>query len=107
MNISSQKKRERELLQLQLEIQKDEMRKLEQQYREVSVLRHDFNNSIDCISRMIQQKKYEDALNYSHKLKDRKVGKLQIFFEFTTAFITGVEHSILICNFHNLISITL
>ncbi len=93
MNISSQKKRERELLQLQLEIQKDEMRKLEQQYREVSVLRHDFNNSIDCISRMIQQKKYEDALNYSHKLKDRKVGKLQIHIECSSPAINAVVNS--------------
>ena len=93
MNISSQKKRERELLQLQLEIQKDEMRKLEQQYREVSVLRHDFKNSIDCISRMIQQEKYEDALNYSQKLKDRKVGKLQIHIECSSPAINAVVNS--------------
>ena len=93
MNISSQKKRERELLQLQLEIQKNEMRKLEQQYREVSVLRHDFKNSIDCISRMIQQKKYEEALNYSQKLKDRKVGKLQIHIECSSPAINAVVNS--------------
>ncbi len=53
MNISSQKEREKELLQIQLAQQQNEMRQLEHQYQEICVLRHDFKNSIDCIARMI------------------------------------------------------
>ncbi len=51
MNISSKKEREKELLQVQLAQQQNEMRQLEQQYQEISVLRHDFRNSIDCIAK--------------------------------------------------------
>lgn len=93
MNFSSQQKREQELMQLQLEMKKDEIRKLEEQYREVSILRHDFKNSIDCISRMIQHEKYEDALNYSQKLKERKVGKLQLHIECSSSAINAVVNS--------------
>ena len=90
MNVSSQKEREKELLHIQLAQQKDEMRKLEQQYQEISVLRHDFRNSIDCMARMIQQNKQEDALHYAEQLKKRKIGKLQTHIECSSSVINAV-----------------
>ena len=93
MNVSSQKEREKELLHIQLAQQKDEMRKLEQQYQEISVLRHDFRNSIDCMARMIQQNKQEDALHYAEQLKKRKIGKLQTHIECSSSVINAVINS--------------
>lgn len=93
MNVSSQKEREKELLHIQLAQQKDEMRKLEQQYQEISILRHDFRNSIDCMARMIQQNKQEDALHYAEQLKKRKIGKLQTHIECSSSVINAVINS--------------
>lgn len=93
MNVSSQKEREKELLHIQLAQQKDEMRKLDQQYQEISVLRHDFRNSIDCMARMIQQNKQEDALHYAEQLKKRKIGKLQTHIECSSSVINAVINS--------------
>lgn len=93
MNISSKKEREKELLQVQLAQQQNEMRQLEQQYQEISVLRHDFRNSIDCIARMIQQNKQEDALNYAEQLKKRKIGKLQTHIECSSSVMNAVINS--------------
>lgn len=93
MNVSSQKEREKELLHIQLAQQKDEMRKLEQQYQEISVLRHDFRNSIDCMARMIQQNKQEDALHYAEQLRKRKIGKLQTHIECSSSVINAVVNS--------------
>lgn len=69
------------------------MRKLEQQYQEISVLRHDFRNSIDCMARMIQQNKQEDALHYAEQLKKRKIGKLQTHIECSSSVINAVVNS--------------
>lgn len=93
MNVSSQKEREKERLHIQLAQQKDEMRKLEQQYQEISVLRHDFRNSIDCMARMIQQNKQEDALHYAEQLRKRKIGKLQTHIECSSSVINAVVNS--------------
>lgn len=93
MNISSQKEREKELLQIQLAQQQNEMRQLEHQYQEICVLRHDFKNSIDCIARMIQQNKREDALHYAEQLKKRKIGNIQTHIECSSSVINAVLNS--------------
>ncbi|MDE5917232.1 MAG: GHKL domain-containing protein, partial [Oscillospiraceae bacterium] len=93
MNISSQKEREKELLQIQLVQQQNEMRQIEHQYQEICVLRHDFKNSIDCIARMIQQNKREDALHYAEQLKKRKIGNIQTHIECSSSVINAILNS--------------
>jgi len=57
------------------------------------VLRHDFKNSIDCIARMIQQNKREDALHYAEQLKKRKIGNIQTNIECSSSVINAVLNS--------------
>ena len=93
MNISGQKEREKELLQIQLTQQNHEIKKLQQQYQEISVLRHDFRNSIDCLARMIQKNEHDDALRYAENLKKRKIGKMQTHIECSSSVINAVVNS--------------
>lgn len=67
MSISSQKETEKELLQFQLQQEQKEMRNLEHQYQEISILRHDFQNKVQCIYTMLEQNNYEDARRYTEK----------------------------------------
>ena len=49
MNRTSQIEKERDIMEIQLQRQQDEMQHLQQQYEEISILRHDFRNGIDCL----------------------------------------------------------
>lgn len=42
MNRTSQIEKERDIMEIQLQRQQDEMQRLQQQYEEISILRHDF-----------------------------------------------------------------
>ena len=44
MNRTSQIEKERDIMEIQLQRQQDEMQHLQQQYEEISILRHDFRN---------------------------------------------------------------
>ena len=55
MNRTSQIEKERDIMEIQLQRQQDEMQHLQQQYEEISILRHDFRNGIDCLCGMIEQ----------------------------------------------------
>lgn len=67
MSHSNQKETEKELLQFQLQQEQKEMRNLEHQYQEISILRHDFQNKVQCIYTMLEQNNYEDARRYTEK----------------------------------------
>ena len=64
MNISSQKETEKELLQMQLHKQQDELINLERQYQKISILRHDYYNKINCVNILLSDNKYCDAKKY-------------------------------------------
>lgn len=77
MNLAAQGEKERELLDSELRSQQNELKQMEQKYREISVLKHDFKNSIDCIRSLIIGGNYEEAVNYADKLEKRKINSIQ------------------------------
>lgn len=77
MNLAAYSEKEKELLALELKSQQNELKHMEQKYREISVLKHDFKNSIDCIMSLIIGGNYEEAISYAEKLKQRKVNPIQ------------------------------
>lgn len=93
MNVSSHKEKERELLNMQLLHQRDELYHLEHQYQEISILRHDFRNGIDCICGMISQGDYKGALAYAEKLKERKIDSIQPQIHSSSSVINAVVNS--------------
>lgn len=76
MNLAAYSEKEKELLALELKSQQNELKHMEQKYREISVLKHDFKNSIDCIRSLIIGGNYEEAISYADKLKERKVNPI-------------------------------
>lgn len=68
MNLTNQKETERQLLNMQLMQQQNEIQQLDQQYRKLSTLQHDFTNKIDCMHGLMQQGEYDKAISYSEKL---------------------------------------
>ena len=77
MNLVAYSEKKRELLNLELKNQQNELKQIEQKYKEISVLKHDFKNSIDCIRSLIMGGNYEEAINYADKLKERKINPIQ------------------------------
>lgn len=77
MNLAAYSEKERELLDLELRSQQNELKQMEQKYKEISVLKHDFKNSIDCIRSLIMGGNYDEAINYADKLKERKINPIQ------------------------------
>lgn len=77
MNLAAYSEKERELLDLELESKQKELKQLEQKYKEISVLKHDFKNNIDCIRNLIIGGNYEEAVSYADKLKERKINPIQ------------------------------
>lgn len=76
MNRTSQIEKERDIMEIQLQRQQDEMQHLQQQYEEISILRHDFRNGIDCLCGMIEQGDCSGALAYAKRFKERKVNTI-------------------------------
>lgn len=77
MNLAAYIEKEKELLDLELRSQQNELKQMEQKYKEISVLKHDFKNNIDCIRSLIMGGNYEEAINYADKLKERKINPIQ------------------------------
>lgn len=69
MNRTSQIEKERDIMEIQLQRQQDEMQRLQQQYEEISILRHDFRNGIDCLCGMVEQGDCSGALEYAKQFK--------------------------------------
>ena len=61
MNLTNQKETERQLLNMQLMQQQNEIQQLDQQYRKLSTLQHDFTNKIDCMHGLMQQGEYDKS----------------------------------------------
>lgn len=76
MNRTSQIEKERDIMEIQLQRQQDEMQHLQQQYEEILILRHDFRNGIDCLCGMVEQGDCSGALEYAKQFKERKVNTI-------------------------------
>lgn len=90
INISSQKETERELLQLQLHQQQNEMQNLEHQYQEISILRHDYQNKISCIHTLLSQGEYDDARKYVENLLGNDFNKIHSHIQCSSSVINAV-----------------
>ncbi len=83
IHITSQDKLEKEQLKLQLQ-------QLEQKYQEISILRHDFRNSIQCVQDLIASANYKEALAYTEKWKKRKINLLPSVVQTSSSVIDVV-----------------
>ncbi len=68
MNRTNQKELEQKQLQAQLAYQQSEIQQIESQYKEVSVLRHDYKNQLNCLRTLMQESNFEEAKAYLGKI---------------------------------------
>lgn len=93
MNRTSQIEKERDIMEIQLQWQQDEMQHLQQQYEEISILRHDFRNGIDCLCGMIEQGDCSGALAYAKRFKERKVNTILSQVQCSSTMLNAVVNA--------------
>ncbi|MCM1062478.1 MAG: GHKL domain-containing protein [Eubacterium sp.] len=93
MNLAAQNEKERELLDLELKNQQSELKQMEQQYREISVLKHDFKNNIDCIRSLMLDGNIKEAIGYADKLKERRISPIQTQILLSNPIVNAVINS--------------
>mgnify|MGYP000157054017 CR=1 FL=1 len=93
MNRTSQIEKERDIMEIQLQRQQDEMQHLQQQYEEISILRHDFRNGIDCLCGMIEQGDCSGALEYAKQFKERKVNTILSQVQCSSTMLNAVVNA--------------
>lgn len=93
MNRTSQIEKERDIMEIQLRQRQDEMQHLQQQYEEISILRHDFRNGIDCLCGMIEQGDCSGALAYAKRFKERKVNTILSQVQCSSTMLNAVVNA--------------
>ena len=93
MNRTSQIEKERDIMEIQLQRQQDEMQHLQQQYEEISILCHDFRNGIDCLCGMIEQGDCSGALAYAKRFKERKVNTILSQVQCSSTMLNAVVNA--------------
>ena len=93
MNRTSQIEKERDIMEIQLQRQQDEMQHLQQQYEEISILRHDFRKGIDCLCGMIEQGDCSGALAYAKRFKERKVNTILSQVQCSSTMLNAVVNA--------------
>ena len=93
MNLTNQKETERQLLNMQLMQQQNEIQQLDQQYRKLSTLQHDFTNKIDCMHGLMQQGEYDKAISYSEKLLGKGDNFIYNYIQCSSSVINAVVNS--------------
>ena len=93
MNRTSQIEKERDIMEIQLQRQQDEMQHLQQQYEEILILRHDFRNGIDCLCGMVEQGDCSGALEYAKQFKERKVNTILSQVQCSSTMLNAVVNA--------------
>lgn len=93
MNSTSQIEKERDIMEIQLQRQQDEMQHLQQQYEEILILRHDFRNGIDCLCGMVEQGDCSGALEYAKQFKERKVNTILSQVQCSSTMLNAVVNA--------------
>lgn len=71
LNVANRAENERRMLALQISQKQEEMINLERQYRELSVVRHDFMNQVNTLHDLLTQENTSEALKYISAITDR------------------------------------
>lgn len=90
INISSQEQIEKELLQLQMQRQQDEMMILERQYKNMCILRHDHYNKVNCVNTLLSEEKYLDAKKYVKKLLGTDASNIRTHIQSSSSVIDAI-----------------
>ncbi len=71
LNVANQKETEHKMKIFQIQQQEQDIRRLDRQYQEIAIFRHDIRNQMRCVHDLIAQKEYEKAQSYIETMLDR------------------------------------
>ncbi|MBQ7012638.1 MAG: GHKL domain-containing protein [Oscillospiraceae bacterium] len=71
LNVANQKETEHKMKIFQIQQQEQDIRRLDKQYQEIAIFRHDIRNQMRCVHDLIAQKEYEKAQSYIETMLDR------------------------------------
>lgn len=90
MHIASRKESERELLQIQLVQQENEIQQLEHQYKQISILRHDHQNQLNCLYSLIHEKDYNGAESYLQSFIGNSRNAIKQYIQSSSSVLNAV-----------------
>lgn len=90
INTANKQETEKELLHLQLQQQQAEMHNLERQYNEISILRHDFQNKINCINSLLSENDSSEAKKYVQKLVENTTNSVRAYIKCSSHVVNAV-----------------
>lgn len=90
LNRANQKELDKQRLQTKLLHQQNEIRQLEQQYKEISVLRHDHKSQLSCLRTLIEQNDFDEAKNYLEKCIGNKSGAFKSYIHCSSSVLNAV-----------------
>ncbi len=90
INTANKQEAEKELLHLQLKQQQVEMHNLERQYNEISILRHDFQNKINCINSLLSETDSSEAKKYVERLVENTSISFKAYIKCSSTVINAV-----------------
>lgn len=87
---ANQQENERKLLALQIAQKQEEMKNLDKQYQELSVIRHDFKNQVNTIRELLQREKIQEALHFITTITDRSFYSVHQIVQSNSSVINAV-----------------
>lgn len=93
LNSINQKEQKQNLLAMQVMQQQKSIAQLDRNYHELSVLRHDFQNRIECICCMLRENKNDEAIRYIESLTDRHFSSAHQHIKSSSSVLNAVINS--------------
>lgn len=90
LNAANRQENAQKMLALQMAQQQTEIERMNQQHRELSILRHDFKNQIACIRSLLEQGDSQKALAYIDTLTERKFGNIALHVQSSSSVVNAV-----------------
>ncbi len=77
-------------LRIQFNKQQADMKQLEQQYRAISIMRHDHKNQLSCLKTLLEAENYDEANKYLSKVIGRESGSTHTYVYCSNAIVGAV-----------------
>ncbi|MBE6851639.1 MAG: GHKL domain-containing protein [Ruminococcus sp.] len=90
LNAVNRQENMQKMLEFQMAQQQNEIEQLDKQYHELSILRHDFKNQIECIRSLLLLGDTQKALDYTNTLTERKLGIAEQHVQCSSSVVNAV-----------------
>ncbi len=93
LNIANQKETERQMYIFQIGQQQNDIRRLDQQYQEIAIFRHDIRNQMRCVHDLIAQQDYDGARRYVESMLERHASTAPMQIHCSSSVVNAVVNA--------------